>query len=87
MSLQFNENFFDLIFSSNVIEHIPHNQYIEYIKKIHKILKPGSRFIFGTPNYPYKRIYDIKKSLYALMKLNLHDFTIIYLMTQPILTL
>ena len=82
MSLNFEENFFDLVFSSNVIEHIPHSQYLEYISEIHKILKPNCRFSFGTPNYPYKRFYDMSKALRALIKLNFHDFKY-YLFDDP----
>ncbi len=82
MSLNYEENFFDLVFSSNVIEHIPHNQYVEYLYEIQKILKPNCKFIFGTPNYPYKRFYDMRKSLVALIKFNFHDFKY-YLLDDP----
>jgi 2-polyprenyl-3-methyl-5-hydroxy-6-metoxy-1,4-benzoquinol methylase len=82
MGLDFEDNYFDLVFSSNVIEHIPHQQYLEYIHKIHKILKSNSKFVFGTPNYPYKRFYDMKKAFGALLKLNFYKFRY-YLFDDP----
>lgn len=82
MSLDFKENSFDLIFSSNVIEHIPRNQYIKYLYKIQEILKPNCKFIFGTPNYSYKRFYDMKKALIGLFKFDFKTFKY-YLFDDP----
>lgn len=61
--LPYDSSFFDVIFSSNVIEHIPRPIYLKYIEQIHDRLKPGGRFVVGTPNYPIKRIYDMKKAM------------------------
>lgn len=61
--LPFADEFFDIVFSSNVIEHIPRKQYLEYLREIHRVLRPGGRFLVGTPNYPFKRIYDMRKAL------------------------
>lgn len=61
--LPFESAYFDVIFSSNVIEHIPRQIYLKYIELIYDRLKPGGRFVLGTPNYPVKRIYDLKKAL------------------------
>jgi SAM-dependent methyltransferase len=33
------------------------------LEEIHRILRPGGRFLVGTPNYPFKRIYDMWKAL------------------------
>ena len=82
MDLNFPENYFDLIFSSNVLEHITYKLYLEYINAIHKVLKPGCRFVFGTPNYPYKRFYDMWKAAKALLKGNMKNFTY-YLLDDP----
>ena len=82
MSLDFKENSFDLIFSSNVIEHIPRKQYIKYLNEIQKILKLNCKFMFGTPNYPYKRFYDMKKALKGLIKFNIKTFKY-YLLDDP----
>jgi len=61
--LPFEDHTFDLVFSSNVIEHIQRHIYLNYLKEIHRILVPGGLFILGTPNYPIKRFYDMKKAL------------------------
>lgn len=60
--LPFEDEFFDIVFSSNVIEHIPKKYYLGYLKEICRILKRGGRFVIGTPNYPVKRFYDILKA-------------------------
>jgi ubiquinone/menaquinone biosynthesis C-methylase UbiE len=56
------DNYFDVIFSSNVLEHIEKNEYEIYLKEIHRVLKPGKRFMVGIPSYPFKRVFDIKKA-------------------------
>lgn len=55
--------FFDRVFSSNVIEHIPRPQYLTYLREIHRVLKPGGIFVIGAPNYPIKRAFDLGKAL------------------------
>lgn len=50
---------FDIVFSSNVIEHIPRPDYLNYLVEIRRVLRPGGRFVVGTPNYPIKRLYDM----------------------------
>lgn len=62
-SLPFRSGSFHIVFSSNVIEHIPRNLYLGYLKEIHRVLKDGGRFIVGTPNYPAKRFYDLYKAV------------------------
>jgi SAM-dependent methyltransferase len=60
--LDFKDNFFDGVFSSNVIEHIPRPLYLQYLAEIHRVLKPGGIFAVGAPNYPIKRVYDMFKA-------------------------
>ncbi|HQQ50715.1 MAG TPA: class I SAM-dependent methyltransferase, partial [Spirochaetota bacterium] len=60
--LPYNNDFFDYIFISNVMEHIPNKFYKEYLREFHRVLKPHGIILFGAPNYPFKRIYDIKKA-------------------------
>lgn len=57
--LPFETGSLDLVFSSNVVEHIPRPLYLAYLAEIARVLKPGARFVVGTPNYPIKRLYDL----------------------------
>jgi SAM-dependent methyltransferase len=61
--LPFKDRSFALVFSSNVVEHIPHALYLAYLLEIHRVLEPGGRFVLSTPNYPIKRVYDLFKAL------------------------
>lgn len=58
----FAAGWFDVLFSSNVIEHMPRKVYLESLRQIHRVLKNGGRFVVGTPNYPVKRFYDMWKA-------------------------
>jgi len=62
--LPFKDESFDIVFSSNVIEHIPRDLYRGYLREIHRVLKRGGRFAVGAPNYPIKRIYDLVRALH-----------------------
>ena len=46
---QFLNNFFDVIFTHHVIEHVPNPEV--FIKEIHRILKPGGHLILATPDF------------------------------------
>jgi ubiquinone/menaquinone biosynthesis C-methylase UbiE len=46
--LPFKDNFFDLIVSAWVLEHLPKPE--EAFKEIYRVLKPGGKVIFLTPN-------------------------------------
>jgi len=61
--LPYEDDFFDVVFSSNVIEHIPESIYKRYLLEINRVLKEKGLFIVGTPNYPAKRFYDMYKAL------------------------
>ena len=61
--LPFKDEAFALVFSSNVVEHIPRRLYVAYLLEIQRVLKPGGRFLVSTPNYPIKRVYDLFKAL------------------------
>jgi SAM-dependent methyltransferase len=60
--LPFADACLDLVLSSNVIEHIPRPVYLRFLAEIHRVLRPGGRFVVGTPNYPVKRLYDLRKA-------------------------
>lgn len=55
-AIPFDDNFFDLIFSIEVVEHLKEPEIM--FKEVRRVLKPGGYFIFQTPNYPVKRLYD-----------------------------
>lgn len=61
--LRFADESFDVVFSSNVIEHIPRRDYLAVLREIRRVLRPGGRFVVGTPNYPAKRLYDMVKAV------------------------
>ena len=61
--IPFEDGHFDVVFSSNVVEHIPRPKYLKYLEEIERVLRPGGRFVVGTPNYPWKRLYDLRKAL------------------------
>jgi|GEM_PF-1889437 SAM-dependent methyltransferase len=74
--LPFANESFDVVFSSNVVEHIPRRLYLEYLLEIYRVLKRGGRFVVAAPNYPIKRLYDIKKAITS-------DFVHYYLFDDP----
>lgn len=47
-SLPFDENYFDIVVSFQVIEHIDDES--GFISEIYRVLKPGGRFLLTTPN-------------------------------------
>jgi len=47
-TIPFEDNTFDIVFSSNVLEHIPH--IYEFQKEIHRVLKPGGIVIHILPS-------------------------------------
>lgn len=59
VQLPFETGQFDVVFSSNVIEHIPKDKYYLYLKEIARVMRPRGILALGAPNYPYKRAFDI----------------------------
>lgn len=55
-NLPFADNFFDFVYSIDVIEHLKEPE--KMLKEAKRVLKKGGIFILQTPNYPIKRIYD-----------------------------
>jgi 2-polyprenyl-3-methyl-5-hydroxy-6-metoxy-1,4-benzoquinol methylase len=50
--IPFSENHFDIVFSSNVLEHIPHLE--EFNAEIHRVLKPDGRAIHIVPSASWR---------------------------------
>ena len=42
---------FDYVISFQVIEHIKHD--MELVREVHRVLRPGGKFILTTPQYPH----------------------------------
>lgn len=64
--MPFDNNFFDLVFSIEVVEHLKDPKIM--FNEVARVLKPGGIFIFQTPNYPIKRFYDLVYYLRGLKK-------------------
>lgn len=56
-NLPFPDNFFDFVYSIEVIEHVRDSD--KMIEEIWRVLRPGGYAFIQTPNYPIKRVYDI----------------------------
>jgi len=56
----FQNDFFEVVFSSNMLEHLTLDKIVTTIKEIYRILKKGGILILILPNwtYSYKNYYD-----------------------------
>ena len=56
----FKNNYFDLVFSSNLLEHLSQEEAEQTIKEVYRVLKGGGRFILIQPNFTYahKNYFD-----------------------------
>ncbi|MDQ6968429.1 MAG: class I SAM-dependent methyltransferase [Mariprofundaceae bacterium] len=59
--LPFNDNEFDIIFSSNVLEHIPH--IYEFQNEIHRVLKPNGIVLHVLPSSSWRFWSNISEML------------------------
>ena len=50
LNLPFKDNIFNLVYFTDVIEHIPENTEIQALKEIYRVLKPEEYLILTTPN-------------------------------------
>jgi len=65
--LPFPDNFFDLVVSAWVLEHLDHPQ--AAFKEIYRVLKPGGKVIFLTPN-----VWNYNVWLIRIIPNRFHDF-------------
>jgi len=49
----YKENYFDIAFCSNILEHLEMRDVIKVLKQINFILKPNGKLIILSPNYKY----------------------------------
>lgn len=65
--LKFEDNYFNVVFSSNTLEHMVVEEILHLLKEINRILKVDGIFIVLSPNfrYAYKSYFDdyIHKSI------------------------
>jgi len=45
----FEDNFFDVVYASHIMEHLPDN--VRFMEEIYRIAKPGARVIVRVPHY------------------------------------
>lgn len=57
--LPFADNRFASVISNSVLEHIP--QVDDVVKEIHRVLRPGGRFVFCVPNHRFPQELSISK--------------------------
>ena len=50
LNLPFKDSIFDLIYFTDVIEHLPENTEIQALKEIYRVMKPEGYLILTTPN-------------------------------------
>lgn len=43
----------DVVFSSNLLEHLERKEIVKTIREVHRVLKKGGRFLLLVPNYKY----------------------------------
>ncbi|MEY2486946.1 MAG: hypothetical protein QOH39_2594 [Verrucomicrobiota bacterium] len=57
---QFDDNSLDIVFASNVFEHLDDREFEESTKEIRRVLKPSGRLILLQPNfrYAYRDYFD-----------------------------
>tara|TARA_R110001592_G_scaffold164953_4_gene399104 strand:+ start:1464 stop:2156 length:693 start_codon:yes stop_codon:yes gene_type:complete len=57
-SLDYESNFFDIVFSKSVIEHVSNTE--NFIREVYRVLKPGGVFIVMAPDWQtqMKNFYD-----------------------------
>lgn len=54
--LPYEDNFFDVVYAIDVIEHLKEPK--KMLSEVRRVLKKDGIVIFQTPNYPIKRFYD-----------------------------
>lgn len=53
---KFDDNFFDAVFSTEVLEHVPDD--LGALNEVKRILKPNGKYVFTVPNYNFPFMWD-----------------------------
>jgi SAM-dependent methyltransferase len=53
---EFKDNFFDAVFSTEVLEHVPDD--LGAVKEVKRVLKENGKYIFTVPNYNFPFMWD-----------------------------
>lgn len=69
-NLPFDDNYFDVVYSSNVLEHIPHVEIFQ--KEIQRVLKPHGRAIHLLPSSSWRLLTNITYPLKFWMFADVH---------------
>ncbi|HEC26439.1 MAG TPA: class I SAM-dependent methyltransferase [Gammaproteobacteria bacterium] len=71
----FSDNSLDLIFTSNLFEHLTHEELLETLSEIRRILIPDGRLIILQPNfkYCYKTYFDDYTHLQIFTDMGMYD--------------
>jgi predicted SAM-dependent methyltransferase len=51
--LPFEDGSFHLVFSEHLIEHVPHDQALEHLREVRRIIAPGGRVRIATPDLQF----------------------------------
>lgn len=65
--LQFNDNYFDAVFTADFFEHISYSQKQQVILEIYRVLKPSGVLVIKTPNLSYLKISVFLKRVKAFL--------------------
>ena len=60
--LPYDDNFFDFIYSIDIIEHLKTPE--KMLKEVKRVLRKDGICIIQTPNYPVKRLYDFYNTVF-----------------------
>ena len=66
--LEFPNNYFDIVFSSDFFEHISTEVKEIVISEAYRVLKPGGSFIIKTPNLTFLKIVIILKRILNILR-------------------
>ena len=65
--MEFPDNFFDKIISSDFFEHLVRSDNIQALAEMRRVLKPGGKLVLRTPNLRYLRLAKIFKQITRLV--------------------